>query len=216
MYIRAAKTSKSKHAFGIVSAVAVTAGVGYLLATSMNVNREHRKEVRTELVMIEPPPPPPIEIPEPPKVEVVEETPAPPTPPPLVAPEIEFVPEEIPPITAPVADPVPIPDPVPVAPNPAPAVQTQSPPRLIVGDKPDYPASARRAGEQGTTQLEVCVSSGGRVTSVTVARSSGSRRLDDAAAKWIRGERFQPARINGSTREVCGHSVYYEWSLRDA
>jgi len=216
MYIRTAKQGKGVRAFGVVSAVAMTAGVGYLLATSMNVDHKRLEQVRTELVMIEPPPPPPIEIPEPPKVEVVKETPAPPAPPPLVAPEIDFVPEEIPPITAPIADPVPWPDPVPVAPNPAPATQTRSAPKLIASDKPDYPSAARRAGEQGTTQLEVCVSTGGRVTSVKVARSSGSKRLDDAAAQWIRSERFQPARVNGVASDVCGHSVHYQWNLRDA
>lgn len=216
MYIRTVKQGKGTKAFGIVSAVAMTAGVGYLLANSMNLNREKTEQVRTELVMLEPPPPPPIEIPDPPKVDVVEEVEAPPAPPPLVAPEIEFVPEELPVITAPIADPVILPEPVPVAPNPAPAVQTRSSPKLIASEKPDYPSAARRAGEQGTTQLEVCVSTGGRVTSVKVARSSGSAKLDEAAAKWIRGERFQPARINGVASDVCGHSVYYEWSLRDA
>jgi protein TonB len=215
MYIRTQKQSKRTKAFGIVSAVAITAGGGLLL-NSMTVERDRIEQVRTELVMIEPPPPPPIEIPEPPKVDVVEEVEAPPAPPPLVAPEIDFVPDEPPVITAPVADPVILPDPVPVAPNPAPAMQTRSSPKLIASDKPDYPSSARRAGEQGTTQLEVCVSTGGRVTSVKVSRSSGSKRLDDAAAQWIRGERFQPAKVNGVASDVCGHSVYYEWSLRDA
>jgi type IV secretory pathway VirB10-like protein len=122
MYIRTQKQSKRTQAFGIVSAVAITEGGGLLL-NSMNVERDRIEQTRTELVMIEPPPPPPIEIPEPPKVDVVEEVEAPPAPPPLVAPEIDFVPEEIPEITAPVADPVILPDPVPVAPNPAPAMQ---------------------------------------------------------------------------------------------
>lgn len=216
MYIRTQKQGKRTKAFGAVSAVAITAGVGYLLATSMHFDRDRIEQVRTELVMIEPPPPPPIEIPDPPKVDVVEEVEAPPAPPPLVAPEIDFVPDALPVITAPVADPVMLPEPVPVAPNPAPAAQTRSAPKLLASDKPDYPSAARRRGEQGTTQLEVCVSTGGRVTSVKVARSSGSKNLDDTAAQWIRGERFQPARVNGVAREVCGHSVFYEWSLRDA
>ena len=147
--------------------------------------------------------------------EISQSPPAPPTPPPLVAPEIDFVPEELPVITAPVADPVPIPDPVLVTPAPAP-IQSRSAPKLIASDKPAYPTASQRAGEQGATQLDVCIAANGRVTSVKVARSSGHARLDDAAAKWIRGERFTPARINGAARDVCGHSVIYEWNLRDA
>jgi outer membrane biosynthesis protein TonB len=54
------------------------------------------------------------------------------------------------------------------------------------------------------------------VTSVPVAGSSGSPRLDDAAAKWLRGERFTPAKTNGQAQDVCGYDVFYAWTLRDA
>lgn len=214
MYLSTHRSSKATKLVGGVAAIALTIGAGVGLSL-MNINAGKQQVVRSELVLIEPPPPPPVEIPEPPKVEVVEDTPAPPEVLPLVAPEIDFVPEEIPVITAPVADPAPAPDPVPVAPAPAP-VQTASNPRLVAGDKPAYPAASRRAGEQGTTHLQVCVSAAGRVTSVSVAGSSGFQRLDDAAVRWIRGERFTPARVNGVARDVCGYSVYYEWTLRDA
>lgn len=216
MYVSSQRSGKSTKMVGAVAAVALTVGLGGMFS-AMNFNAERAKTLSSELVMIEPPPPPPpIEEPEPPKVEVVEETPAPPNPPPLVAPDLDFVPEEPPVITAPVADPVPLPDPVPVAPNPAPVQQTRSSPKLIASDKPDYPSASRRAGEQGTTHLQVCVSSNGRVTSVNVAGTSGFKRLDDAAAQWIRGERFQPGKINGVAQDICGYSVYYEWTLRDA
>lgn len=214
MYLNTHKSSRGTKLVGGVTALALTIGAGVGLSL-MNISTERQQAVRSELVLIEPPPPPPVEIPEPPKVEVVEETPAPPDVPPLVAPDIDFTPEEIPVITASVADPAPLPDPVPVAPAPAP-VQTASNPRLIAGDKPAYPSASRRAGEQGVTHLKVCVSAAGRVTSVAVAGSSGFQRLDDAAAKWIRGEQFTPGKINGVARDVCGYSVYYEWTLRDA
>lgn len=207
------KQGKRTQAFGAVATVALTVGMGGLF-TAMNFNSERMERVSSELVFLEPPPPPVIEeIEPPPVVEDVEDTPAPPTPAPLVAPEIDFVPEEPPVIVAPVAEPVP--DPVPVTPAPAP-IQSRSAPKLIASDKPAYPTASQRAGEQGTTQLDVCIASNGRVTSVKIARSSGHTRLDEAAAKWIRGERFQPAKINGAAQDVCGHSVVYEWSLRDA
>jgi TonB family protein len=216
MYVSQQKQGKTTKAFGAVAAVALTVGFGGVFA-AMNLSAEKQKAVSSELVMIEPPPPPVIEEP-PPKIEVaeVEDTPAPPEPPPLVAPEIEFVPEEIPVITAPVADPVPVPEPVPVVPAPAPVAQSRSAPKLLASDKPDYPSASRRAGEQGTTQLDVCINANGRVSSVSVSKSSGYARLDEAAAKWIRGERFQPAKVNGAAQDVCGHKVFYEWNLRDA
>ena len=213
MYVSTHRSAKGTKAFGGVAAVALTVGLAGLF-TTMNLNIERTKQNTTELVILSPPPaPPPIEEPKP-KVEVVKDTPAPPEPPPLVAPEIDFVPEELPVITAPVADPIPAPEPIQVAPSPAPVSQTR--PRLIAGDKPEYPSAARRAGEQGTTHLKVCVNAGGRVTSVSVAGSSGSSRLDDAAAKWLRGERFTPAKTNGQAQDVCGYDVFYQWTLRDA
>ncbi len=213
MYFAKQKQGNATKAFGAVATVALTIGMGGVF-TAMNFTGERQKEVSSELVMIAPPPPPVIEEPEPPKVvEEVQDTPAPPTPPPLVAPEIEFVPEVIPVITAPVVEFVPVPEPV--APAPAP-IQSRSSPKLIASDKPAYPTASQRAGEQGTTQLDVCVASNGRVTSAKVTKSSGHSRLDDAAVKWIRGERFQPAKINGAAQDVCGHKVVYEWNLRDA
>ena len=216
MYFSKQKQGKTTKAFGAATAAAMTVGFGAVFA-AMNLTAEHKEAVSSELVMIEPPPPPVIEEP-PPKIETpeVKDTPAPPEPPPLVAPEIDFVPEEAPVITAPVADPVPVPDPVPVVPAPAPVAQSRSAPKLLASGKPDYPSASRRAGEQGTTQLDVCIGANGRVSSVSVSKSSGFNRLDEAAAKWIRGERFQPAKVNGAAQDVCGHKVFYQWSLQDA
>jgi protein TonB len=213
MYGGNQRQGKGTQAFGAVAAVALTFGMGGLF-TAMNFNAGRMERISSELVFIDPPAPPLVEeIAPPPIVDAVEDTPAPPMP--LIAPEIEFVPEEIPVITAPVIEALAVPEPTPVIAAPAP-IQSRSAPRLIASDKPAYPTASQRAGEQGVTQLDVCVASNGRVTSVSVARSSGHTRLDEAAAKWIRGERFTPAKINGAARDVCGHTVVYEWNLRDA
>jgi TonB family protein len=213
MYGGNQRQGKGTQAFGAVAAVALTFGMGGLF-TAMNFNAERMERISSELVFIDPPAPPLVEeIAPPPIVDAVEDTPAPPMP--LIAPEIEFVPEEIPVITAPVIETRPAPEPAPVIAVSAP-VQSRSAPRLIASDKPPYPTASQRAGEQGVTQLDVCVASNGRVTSVSVTRSSGHTRLDEAAAKWIRSERFTPAKINGTARDVCGHTVVYEWNLRDA
>jgi len=212
MYGTVQHSSGGTKAVGLIAALAMTAGVG-VLATSMSFYNQVVDQTRTELVIITPPPPPPpveeMKPVETPKVDVA------PAAPELVAPDIDFVIEAPPVIVAPFAEPVPIPDPIPAAPTPAVGTDRISP-KLRAGDKPAYPSASLRASEQGTTQLEVCVSAQGRVTSVGVTRSSGFSRLDDAAAKWLRGERFSPGTVGGVAQSICGHQVTYEWNLQDA
>lgn len=199
-------------AAGLIAALAMTAGVG-VLATSMSFYNEAIEQSRTELVILTPPEPlPPVEEIKPVEVPEVD---VPPAAPELVAPVIDFVVETPPVIVAPVAEAVPVPDPVPAAPAPA-VGNDRTAPKLRAGDKPAYPSASLRANEQGTTGLDVCVNAQGRVTSVSVVKSSGFARLDDAAAKWLRGERFTPGTVGGVAQSVCGHSVTYEWNLLDA
>ena len=212
MYGTVQHTGGGTKAVGLLTALGMTAAVG-VLVTSMNFYNEVKDEMKTELVIITPPPPPPpVEEIKPVETPKVEAAPAAPE---LVAPDIDFVIEAPPVIVAPVAEPVPIPDPIPVAPTPAVGTDRISP-KLRAGDKPAYPSASLRASEQGTTQLEVCVSAQGRVTSVNVTGSSGFSRLDDAAAKWLRGERFSPGTVGGIAQSVCGHQVTYQWNLQDA
>lgn len=215
MYGAVQQSGRRTRIVGGVAAAVITIGMGYGLATGMHLDFVPKTETAMEVMMLTPPePPPPVEEIKP--VEVPEEiVEAAPVPPPLVAPDIDFEIETPPVITAPVAEPVVMPEPIPVAPAPA-VGNNRTAPKLRAGDKPAYPSAALRANEQGTTQLEVCVSNAGRVTSVSVTKSSGSSRLDDAAAKWIRGEKFSPGMIGGVAQSMCGHQVYYEWNLKDA
>jgi len=59
---------------------------------------------------------------------------------------------------------------------------------------PTYPATARRAGIQGTARLRVEVLSDGRVGDVVVDISAGHPDLDRAATDAVRRWRFEPAR----------------------
>ena len=59
---------------------------------------------------------------------------------------------------------------------------------------PSYPASARRAGIEGTTLLGVRVEADGRVGDVVLKRSAGHPDLDHAAENAVRRWRFEPAR----------------------
>lgn len=197
---------------GAGAAMMMTAAIGYVLMTGFP---EIAKAIQGPIVftplpdVVEPPPTekPPLEI----TVDVQ----------PLksLAPDDIAYTIEDPPITAPPGLPGPsaFVDPGPakttVAFVPAPV---RIAPRIRPADPPPYPPAAVRAGEHGLTGLDVCVDARGRVTSATLAASSGSARLDEAALKWVRNARFTPGTLDGTAQSVCGHRVAYEWNLRDA
>jgi protein TonB len=61
---------------------------------------------------------------------------------------------------------------------------------------PAYPASAERAGEEGTVLLEIQVDTLGRAMNVQVARSSGFDSLDMAAIRAVKQWKFtQPSTV---------------------
>ena len=69
-----------------------------------------------------------------------------------------------------------------------------------------YPSAARRLGETGTTIVQVCVDTLGRLTAVpTVVGSSGSRRLDDGALTLARAGsgHYLPTTENGRAVSAC-------------
>ena len=110
----------------------------------------------------------------------------------------------------PAIDPPGAPDPGPVAivsADPAPAGPTASArlDRRYANDfQPPYPAAARRLEEAGTVTIRVTIGRDGRVLAASVAKSSGSPRLDAAAvaqalAKW----RFVPAQADGIAIEAA-------------
>jgi periplasmic protein TonB len=55
--------------------------------------------------------------------------------------------------------------------------------------KPPYPRASTMLDEEGTTTMKACVTPRGAVTEVTIASSSGSDRLDEAAVKWMKNLR---------------------------
>ena len=87
------------------------------------------------------------------------------------------------------------------------AVPRGQPQSWVTND--DYPASALRAGEQGTTGFRLEIDPTGRVTRCTVTQSSGSTVLDSATCSLItRRARFTPA------RDEKGNAVGAQWSSR--
>jgi periplasmic protein TonB len=157
----------------------------------------------------QPPPPPP-----PPKL-------APPPPPFIPPPEVRVqVPVQPPPtITAVTPTPPPEPVPPPAAPvviaPPAPA--PPAPMRTGASancPQPPYPAAARRAGETGLVRMSVLIEANGRLTDSKVDRSSGSRRLDDAAKEGLSQCRPRPATVDGRPQPAWV-IVEFNFNLRD-
>lgn len=74
---------------------------------------------------------------------------------------------------------------------------TSARPRYRSNPKPDYPADARRTGQQGVVTLAVQVTADGRAASVQLSRSSGFPLLDTAALQAVRRWTFEPARTAG-------------------
>jgi len=64
--------------------------------------------------------------------------------------------------------------------------------------QPEYPPASRRAGEAGTVQLKCYVQETGKCSEVSVVRSSGFPRLDEAAVKEVqRNWKFVPGKEDG-------------------
>jgi len=63
---------------------------------------------------------------------------------------------------------------------------------------PEYPPASRRAGEAGTVQLRCMVQESGKCTEVTVVKTSGFPKLDEAAVKEVqRNWKFVPGKEDG-------------------
>jgi protein TonB len=69
--------------------------------------------------------------------------------------------------------------------------------RLIRRVEPDYPSAARRDGTVGFVDLEVTVSPGGAVESVSVVRASPQDVFDKSALAAVRKWKYDPRFVDG-------------------
>lgn len=82
-------------------------------------------------------------------------------------------------------------------------------------ERPPYPPSSRRAGEEGVVELLLQVDENGRVTKAEVKKSSGFPMLDQAAVSGAMRWRFIPATRNGE--DVASELIApVKFSLSDA
>ncbi len=75
---------------------------------------------------------------------------------------------------------------------------------MIVAKPPTYPIDSRRRHEEGTVVLSVLVATDGSVSEISVAQSSGSSLLDQAALGAVRKWRWAPLLRGGDPVMVRG------------
>jgi len=173
---------------GLVASVALQAGFVFAIISGLagtlisKLPQELKVAVEQEKITPKPPPPPP------PQVDL---------PPPPVAP-----PPEINIQTTVTTSPITVSDkpPPPVAP-----VHTSVTTPVSVGRKhsctEQYPQTALRLGQEGTTLLSFKVTTDGGVANVTVAKSSGFDALDNAAVACASHWQYKAASVDGQPVE---------------
>jgi protein TonB len=109
----------------------------------------------------------------------------------------------------PVAPPSPLP--VQTAP-PAPPVVTAAVISAASCEKPEYPSASKRLEEEGTVQLKFLVGVDGKVIESAVEKSSGFRRLDEAARAGLSKCQFKPGTVDGKPQQSWA-SMKYTWRL---
>lgn len=195
-------------AIGVVALLHAALGYAFVTGLAYNVIKKMPTVLETFDVQEakppeEAPPPPP-----PPEPEAA--------PPPIAPPPVVQVVTAAPPpmVVAP-------PPPVISAPPPPPVVQQSQ----AVGASPkgnrkawfstdDYPGSAQRAGEQGTTGVRLEIGADGRVANCAVTASSGSAALDDVTCKlFMRRGRYNPAKDAAGNAMATTLSDRVRWEL---
>ena len=184
-----------------------------------------------------PPPPPPPKVdpppaPLPPPPQPQPPPPVAPAPPPPVAQPSAPPPAQVPPVevavvpsaaptqaitavasTKPQPAPAPAITAAPAAPaRAAPPTRTPASVSAAQCDKPDYPSASRRMEEEGTVSLRFLVGVDGKVIQSEIEKSSGFKRLDEAARAGLSKCRFQPATVDGRPEQAWA-SMKYTWRL---
>lgn len=182
-----------------IAAIIVTAAIHAIVLAAVLMIRAEAPQAKqdkrltvVDLMASPPPPPPSPDVPPPSQPEIVA-----PRPPIQIArtPSVATTPDPQPqapvaPVSAPAIAPGP---PVVAAPAPPSTVQVSDlSVRMTSGSPPRYPMESRRKREQGTVLLSLTLGVDGRVANISVARSSGFDRLDQAALSAVRKWRWAP------------------------
>ena len=194
----AVQKDSSRRLTGLVAVVAFHVVLVYALVHGLarKIVEVVRAPLETKIIEeIKPPPPDKPPPPPPPKLAI-------PPPPYIPPPEVQV---QVPTVSAPTIT----------------AVTTVKPPEeyrtpAVIDaktcEKPPYPAAALRGNETGTVRLRFLIDVDGKVLDSKVERTSGSRRLDEAARAGLSLCKFKPATLNGRPERTWGR-IEYEWKL---
>jgi len=220
-------SSTNRRATGLVIAVVVHIAIGYALVSGLarKVVEVIKQPLETKIIEeVKPPPPkPPPPLPPPPKMTA-------PPPPFVPPPEIQIAappppnvisavttkpPPPAPFVPAPPAPPAPTPPapkpaPAPVAPPPSYPASIDS--KTCSNSDEFYPRQSRQLNETGTVILRFVVEVNGSLSSVDIEKSSGYRRLDQAARKLLETCKFKPGMVNGKL-EKSSSTLEVVWKL---
>lgn len=198
---------------GATVVVLVQLAVGAVLVLGMTAGAIEKKledlqaTVQEQQVEEKTPPPPPPDVVKPPPPFV---------PPPDIAIAVEAPAASTNTITASSVPPPPRAAAPPAPPAPPPAPSTPAEPIERTRTKPPYPAISQRMGEQGVTEMMVIVGPQGAPTSIEITKSSGSKRLDDAAVAHVQARwRWVPA-TSGGQPVPARAPVRVVWNILDA
>ena len=81
-------------------------------------------------------------------------------------------------------------------------------------DKPQYPPASLRAQETGIVLVAFLIDVNGTVLESKVERSSGYRRLDEAARQALSLCKFKPATTDGKPERAWA-KIEYQWKMDD-
>lgn len=199
-----------RHALGIALVVLLHLLLFWVIQSGLSRTVLHKAQVVVDVLLLaQDKPRPPEAPPAPPKIPQH----APQTPPATPAPPLSPVPV----VATPAAQAVTV---APSAPAPAPAapaaraesVRTAAVVNAAQCEKPEYPSASRRLEEEGTVHLRFLVGADGKVMQSEVEKSSGYRRLDEAARAGLAKCQFRPATVDGKPEQAWA-SMRYTWRL---
>ena len=201
----------TKHLVGLAIVALLHVLIIYALVTGLarKVVDVIKKPIETKIVEeAKPPPPPETPPPPPPKLN----TPPPPfIPPPEV--QIAIAPPPTATITSVTSTP---PPPVAaIAPAPPPRAAVKTAPVIDAARncaKPEYPPASARAEETGTVTVRFVIDTDGKAIQSQVVRSSGHKRLDEAARAALSLCHFTPGTVDGKP-ERSTVDIQYVWKL---
>jgi protein TonB len=217
--------SPQRHAVGLALVLVLHALLLWAIQSGLSREVTRKIQVVADVLLLspqrpvpaEPPPPaappPPKNLPAPARSPLAAAAPQPETalPVPPSAQSVTVAPSVAAPVAAAPAAPTAAAPSVAAAPRSEP-VRTPAVVQSAQCEKPEYPSASRRMEEEGTVHLRFLIGVDGRVIQSEVEKSSGFKRLDEAARAGLAKCQFRPATVDGKPEQAWSQ-MRYVWRL---